>query len=487
MLDAQYSKITSRYLIVIAMTYAACLFTIFVNRGPCLDEFWTMWMTDPHLSLKYAYQRRWSTDLHPPLYYFLTWLLRHITNDNFTYVRLINIFPFVIFIPTLVLWKKYCGIGPWLATFLTVLVSSPFFLANSVDLRSYYSLTVLGACLVMLTRIGRSIPAVSILDNKWLIFVTVVTILISLNLHYSASLVYLWVISVEIIKSMRDRNFRWVVILSATTFIAGLILLWCLWHTFKTVPNFSYLNTAPSRSAKFIIAGVALSTLPNLGINLAILLSFVRRRSVNVSIWAWSLATLGIAALALFFQSLLNHAMGLNYVMDLIPIGSAFIADIVSGFIFSDGLLVILMGLSAISSQYITAYHELENKRWLLYSNIFRDIKHLCPSAQFVGVDQNSLPEFAHHPLVSGWIGVFPEGYAEVGRLSNVEFIVTSATNYTDITLDKCPLMLLSDHEVTPTRLSMPDLLREAKISIKNYRYFTAYGHDYQRLFVFYP
>lgn len=444
-------------------------------------------MTNPNLSLLAAYRQKWSTDLHPPLFYFLVWALRHLVNNTYASARLVNILPFLIFAASFLLWIRHRGLNPWIATFLTVMASSPFFLANSVDLRSYYFLTILGACLIMTLRIGRYLAEEAILKNKTFIFFIFSIILISLNLHYSASMLYLIAITVEMLIALFARKFKWALLLGAMTCAAGVILLAGLLVTLKTVPNFSYLHTGPTKAIAFIIAGTALSTVANFGIDLAILAAFFKGGFGRTAIWAWSLATLCFAILALFLQSRLNGAMSLKYVLDLMPLGAAFMADLVADQIFSSTLLIVLMALSAVTTQAITAGHEYGNKRWMLYADTLRQIKAACPTAQFVGVDQNALPEFANHPLVSGWIGVFPEGYAEVGQSSGVNFRVTAADRSTNIVLTGCPLALLSDHEVTPTRLSLPDLLHKANISVSHYRRLVSYQHDYQRLFVFYP
>jgi hypothetical protein len=484
---AHNPRLIGRYLALLATAYVVCIIAVFINRGPNLDEFWTMWMTDPHLGMIDAYRQRWSTDLHPPFYYFLVWSLRHLTDHDYVYTRLVNIFPFAIFLPALALWKQYRGLDPWLATYLTVIASSPFFLANTVDLRSYYALTVLGICLVMLTRIGRSLPGDVTLRDKPLIGLSIMAILIALNIHYAASLMYLILLSIEMLKAVQLRKYRWAAILFAATFFAGIMLLTGLSVTLRTTHNFSYLPSGVSRFIAFIVGGVAVSTIANLGADIAIVRALFRGRLGAGSAWGWSLATLCAVSLALFLQSLINNAMSLNYVMVLVPIGSAFIADLVATEIFSSTLLIAMLGLSAIASQATTAVHEYDNGRWMRYSDKLRQIKRDCPTTQFIGVDQNALPEFAVHPAVSGYIGVFAEGYATVGHYSDVPFLVTSPARPITIKLDKCPLVLLSDHEVTQTQRNVPELLRDTRVSVSNYRSIVTYAHDYQRLFIFYP
>ena len=446
-----------------------------------------MWMSDPRLSIVDAYKQRWSTDLHPPLYYFVVWCVRHLINYDYTSARLANFYPVILVIPLVALWKKYRGIDPWIATFTTILLSSPYFIAYFAELRSYYSLTVLGACLILVSRVIRDQKNDASFADIWLIITCIAIILLSLNLHYSASMVYFFIIFPEIIINLKLRKPKWAVILGLTTFISGLLLTASLIYTLKTVPYFSFLHTPTKLSLEVILGGVAFGTIVNIGVDISLLYFLLQRGVADRSPALLSFATLAMAALALFAQSLVTHAMSLKYVLDLLPLGAAFVADVAANQLFLNGAIVVLMAVSTLINQGVTTYHELNNKRWLTFVPALRELGEKCPATQFVGIDQNALPEFARHPQVSGWIGVFPLAYRTIGDLSGVRFAITQTSVPINVILKECPLVVLSEHEVSYRQSDTAALIRNANIFIDHYKSVKVYEGGYDRLLVFYP
>src|ERR1700742_4687521 len=70
--NARISKAVPKWAAVatvsLVVASVAIAITAALTRGPWIDEFWTVWGTEPTLSWHVAFRERWVTDVHPPLF-----------------------------------------------------------------------------------------------------------------------------------------------------------------------------------------------------------------------------------------------------------------------------------------------------------------------------------------------------------------------------------------------------------------------------------
>lgn len=119
----------------IALGVAAAL-----TRGPWLDEFWTLWATDPTIPWRQALQQRWLTDVHPPAFSAFSRLLAGPLGPEVTLRRLQNLIPLIGLLAAFgyaaVAWPRA---RRFLATYAVLAFSSYFMTAYLAEYRSYFA------------------------------------------------------------------------------------------------------------------------------------------------------------------------------------------------------------------------------------------------------------------------------------------------------------------------------------------------------------
>ncbi|NPD67636.1 hypothetical protein HN018_18305 [Lichenicola cladoniae] len=119
----------------IAVGVAAAL-----TRGPWLDEFWTLWATDPTIPWQQALQERWLTDVHPPAFSAFSRLLAGLLGPEVTIRRLQNLLPLLgllgAFVYAAMEWPRA---RRFLATYAVLAFSSYFMTAYLAEYRSYFA------------------------------------------------------------------------------------------------------------------------------------------------------------------------------------------------------------------------------------------------------------------------------------------------------------------------------------------------------------
>lgn len=119
-------------------------------RGPWIDEFYQLWVSDPNETIQQNF-RRWSDDTHTPIYGMAARVLAEVLprHDFFIY-RLTNAIPlFALLGVWLFLWWQWPAQRLFLGVFLVLFVSSGFFRIQFADFRVYFSILCTGAILVL--------------------------------------------------------------------------------------------------------------------------------------------------------------------------------------------------------------------------------------------------------------------------------------------------------------------------------------------------
>jgi hypothetical protein len=126
----------------IAISLAAAL-----TRGPWIDEFWTLFAIDPAIPLPAVFWQRWITDVHPPLFYFVSRLLANALGGEIPVLRLQNL----LGMTALIGFFCYAGqtwdkAGRYLMPCGVMAFSSYFATGYFAEYRSYYFQFVCGIC-----------------------------------------------------------------------------------------------------------------------------------------------------------------------------------------------------------------------------------------------------------------------------------------------------------------------------------------------------
>jgi hypothetical protein len=110
------------------------------TRGPWMDEFWTLWATDPNVPWGQALRQRWLTDVHPPAFYMVSRLLGEVLGNDVAIRRFQNLLPLAGLIAALAYAARYWkNAGRFLLTY-TVLAFSSFFMTGYFpEYRSYFA------------------------------------------------------------------------------------------------------------------------------------------------------------------------------------------------------------------------------------------------------------------------------------------------------------------------------------------------------------
>jgi hypothetical protein len=181
---------------VVTTTLALALASIVISlvaaltRGPWIDEFWTLFAIDRHLSLSAAFQQRWLTDVHPPLFYFVSRLLAAALGDDVAILRLQNAIAMAgllaFFLYAHMTWKNVERFLP-LCAVLTF--SSYFATGYFAEYRSYYAQFVSGICCYGCAyALLRGDVLAGARDRRITTVIFAVTAVLLVNLHFVTTL-----------------------------------------------------------------------------------------------------------------------------------------------------------------------------------------------------------------------------------------------------------------------------------------------------------
>jgi hypothetical protein len=417
------------------------------QRGPWLDEFWTLWLTDPSLPLSRAYADNWSNDVHPPLYYAIVWAARLFLGDELSLLRFVNALPLLIVLPTMLLWRRRQSQDRWGSVYVGLLVGCPYLIAYFAELRSYFAIITLSGALVAQLRMVRWSAHDLARGDGGLSVLIACTIVVALNLHFFSSPILCALIAVEGLQLLLRRRWRAVALLSASL-IVGLAIMAATLAVFitKIEPFFSYPAT-PFECLKIVLAGIAIGAVLNPGVDLAAALWLTRHGWRGSRGLAWGVAGLGAAASLLLVQSIVSGSLTMRYTFVLMPMAAAVAADLAVDALAASRLLVGLFLVGGLAVQAVGITHEARSKRWLTLAPQLRALSRACPSSRIVGVDNNAVVPPSERAHVAGWIGAFDLGYHWVAKREGFAVTTTREDRDTAVATGNCPLLLWSEHD----------------------------------------
>jgi hypothetical protein len=160
-----------------------------VQRGPWLDEFWSLWLTESNIPLETILRTRWLEDVHPPMFSALLYAMSKLIPVDLVSGRLFNLLPLLLSAGLFIyIYSIDKGMRRYIVVFSMLITSSYFFIRCFAEFRSYF----LGICafsvlIVLLRKIN-----IDMLFGKvprtmlWVSFT--ISVFLCLNVHYITAL-----------------------------------------------------------------------------------------------------------------------------------------------------------------------------------------------------------------------------------------------------------------------------------------------------------
>lgn len=272
-------------LVVLAAAVLGFLVWRVAQTAPGLDEYATMWFSDPSVTLGSVYATRWAGETNPPLYYAGVRLVRLFTNPGIEELRLIHVIPYFGVSAYLLAVAVRCQRHRVYAAVLAALyVSSGTTSHFFPELRSYFLqfslLTVASAALVFL-RSGE-LPGRA---AHWAVLV--VSLLVVFNLHFTAGLLAGLLAVAAILEALRRGDRRFAASLFAVCCIGVLPTVAFILVNFTTLAGRArdfWITTTPGEALEYMAIVVRGVPSRNVVLLLAVVggLAWFRERFVAV-------------------------------------------------------------------------------------------------------------------------------------------------------------------------------------------------------------
>lgn len=185
-----YARRSQDYSLIVlaglALVVLAAMMWRVAENAPQLDEYATMWFSDPAVPLAQLYTQRWAGETNPPLYYIAVLFLRRVADPGIELLRLSHALPFALTSCYLLLFaSREPAHRAYAATLAALYVTSGTTMQFFPELRSYFlQFTAMTAVCAALT-ILRS-PGGWSRWMHWLVLAVAMPML--LNLHFTAAL-----------------------------------------------------------------------------------------------------------------------------------------------------------------------------------------------------------------------------------------------------------------------------------------------------------
>lgn len=225
--------------LVASLAVLASLAQVFV-RPIWHDEAWSLYLTEPALTVGELIRQRLVFDVHPPLFNLLGHFLRELLPDRLLSGRLLNIlFTLPALLYLLTLWRRDAALRPLLATFLLIFSSGSVISWHAPDFRVYWLLLSVSACYALSYHLFMSGALGNGKVDRADARVLSVSIVALLNLHYVIGMFVLVHLAVGAVVLWRAGRLRLALPQIAATLLAGLLLLTWLLYARSIVSGFT--------------------------------------------------------------------------------------------------------------------------------------------------------------------------------------------------------------------------------------------------------
>lgn len=433
-------------------------------RGVWIDEMWTIWLTEPGVPLALAYDRWLHDTQHPPLYYFVQWLLSPMTGTSLPVRRLVHL-PLLLslVVPTLLIVRRNTP-ATYLALVAVAFATNPYFINYFAEHRSYYLAMISLGCLTLLIRFFH-LEAAAGRPVRWPAYACLFfTAFSAINLHYTFALVSLALVGCSILAELRLRHLRLSLILAVTAAIAVAPLLVHLLLALNVQRPEAANQLSVQRGFLIIMWMLAAGLVGNPPLawfaaqgawseirrHREVPRLEAERRSFAVIL----AATLIVCALGFAAMHLITRNIIPRLVLGVLPPSIVLVAELASWRPVKrrEFRLVCLAGVALVVA---TTWHQARNLRWAYHLRQIKQILVMCPSTRVFAITQG--PRLKNPAIterqVPQWAQVFPFSYRLLGRQNG--FIVEIVPQPAPLSIRdiSCPVLLWREHEfVRPNR-----------------------------------
>lgn len=454
---------------ITAIAYAlAWAFSLCFLRGVWYDEIWSIWLTDRAIPFD-ELVGRWFRDVHPPTYYFVSWLILPLTGDGLPARRLENALALLAMVPPLVLRRKYRIEPGFLRSYLVLLASAPYALEYCAEYRSYFFQFVTSGALVLLVRmvhgLDRNVEWQR--DHALLIPLLVLTAL-GLNLHFTETIIVGSLLGTEALHQIVRRRLVTAVFLLSVLLLGAVPLLATvnamLTHVRPQTPNYT-----SSLSAIVIIVRMAILAVPNIPLLWALRPHAIRlpesdgddRHSCIV---VWLIAAV-VAAAAIWILNVATHFLMARYLIGIVPLVIAPLA-LVTSETWSRPLPFIALCANAMLVVTGIGVVEARHARWETNVPIIRRTVAGCPSTRVIGIDSTYLAVGGTAArTIPGATDVTKLGYRWIGRRDGFNVEVWPGGRLAPFARG-CPTILWVEQNFYDDALTADKLLRVTGLTV---------------------
>jgi hypothetical protein len=115
------------------------------TRGPWVDEFWSLWLTNTDIPWRAALQERWLPDVHPPLFSAVSRLVSGVFGDDLRLRRMQNLVPLVALLAFFTYVDRFWHRSRQFVVVFAVLCFGSYFATGYfAEYRSYFTQFCLG-------------------------------------------------------------------------------------------------------------------------------------------------------------------------------------------------------------------------------------------------------------------------------------------------------------------------------------------------------
>ncbi len=352
------------------------------------DEVWTFFVSQHDVPLWQIVRERWLTDIHPPLFYAISWMAKPLTGDSIIAARAINVAALLGAVGSIAMMaRRIPGVSGFAATYGLAMAGSHHFVAQMIEHRSYFlslsASAVLSTGLYAVTRLGRDY----VRNDRWLLAMIGIAAVIALNLHYLATVAAAVVGGCFIISFAMSGHRGWAVRLALAYGLAGaLVCGWFLGQRYfvTQVAAHFWADTTPYQAAltfywfarMMIEANPALSLLALVGLAGFGMLDQAERR------FAWTAcAGLVFAALAFLLINAAVPSLQARYLASLQPPALAVIAALAAPRVASSRFWLILGFAGFLVGLGLTAKSPVYGLGWTTAARAARAVQQGCPDA----------------------------------------------------------------------------------------------------------
>ena len=127
---------------------------LLVVKGTWLDEYWTRWMTAPHVALGDLLSERMMRDPgHPPTFPLIAWAFEPLTGAAIVAKRWLNVVPLLLLLaPTLASLRRETAANLYRPMLLLALATMPLIVAKFAEHRAYFFDVVAVTAALLLAR-----------------------------------------------------------------------------------------------------------------------------------------------------------------------------------------------------------------------------------------------------------------------------------------------------------------------------------------------